>query len=61
MGQFFGSNPAARPPQGPRLGSWRRELPATWQEAFGLSPPESTKEANDARRTTPDREDDSEE
>ena len=58
MSQFFHTNPAAQPPQGPKLGPWRRELAATWQEALGLAAPESTEEAGDARRKAPDREDD---
>ena len=58
MDQFFDTNPVTRPPQGPKLGPWRRELAATWQEALGLSAPASTEEADHPRRTTPDREDD---
>jgi hypothetical protein len=57
MSQFLDSNPAARPPQGPKRGPWRRELAATWQEALGLSAPESTEEADDTRRRAPDRKD----
>ena len=37
MSQFFHSNPAARPPSGPKDGPWRRGLPRTWQAAFDLS------------------------
>jgi hypothetical protein len=42
MSQFFDSNPAARPPQGPKRGPWRRGLPRTWQAALDLpgAPPE---------------------
>ena len=34
VSQFFGSNPAARSPQGPKRGPWRRGVPRTWQEAI---------------------------
>jgi hypothetical protein len=34
--QFFGSNPATRPAQGPKGGLWSRELPRSWQEALSL-------------------------
>lgn len=34
MSQFFGSNPAARSPEGPKRGPWRRGVPRTWQEAI---------------------------
>jgi hypothetical protein len=36
MSQFFYSNPAARPPQGPKRAPWRRDLPRTWQAALDL-------------------------
>jgi len=47
VSQFFSSNPAARPSQGPKRGPWRRDLPRTWQEAFGeraLAPDEGPRE-----------------
>ena len=34
MSQFFGSNPAARSPEGPKRGPWQRDVPRTWQEAI---------------------------
>lgn len=36
MGQFFTSNPAARPAQGPKEGRWSRALPKDWRSALGL-------------------------
>jgi hypothetical protein len=41
MSQFFGSNPAARPPQGPKAGRWRRELARDWREALDLQQSEA--------------------
>jgi hypothetical protein len=39
MSQFFGTNPASRPPSGPKEGDWRRELPKDWRSALGLAQP----------------------
>ena len=36
VSQFFGSNPAARSPQGPKRGPWRRGVPRTWRDALDL-------------------------
>ena len=36
MSQFFDSNPADRTPSGPKRGSFRRDLPRTWQAALDL-------------------------
>ena len=36
VSQFFGSNPAARLPQGPKRGPWRRGVPRTWRDALDL-------------------------
>jgi len=38
MSQFFGTNPASRPPSGPKEGGWSRELPKDWRSALGLPP-----------------------
>jgi len=54
MSQFFASNPAGRPAQGPKPGPWRRDVPRTWQEALGLGRSEATPEA--ARRPAPEAE-----
>jgi len=40
MGQFFDTDPVTTPPQGPKRGPWRRELPATWREALDLGAPD---------------------
>ena len=39
-GPWFGQNPLARPPQGPKRDGFVRGVPRTWQEALGLPPPE---------------------
>jgi len=38
-GPWFGQNPLARRPQGPRREGFVRGVPRTWQEALGLPPP----------------------
>jgi hypothetical protein len=45
MSQFFGTNPASRPPSGPKEGDWRRELPKDWRSALGLAQPAPAEEA----------------
>ncbi len=55
MSQFFESNPAARSPQGPKRGPWRRGVPRTWRDALDLpeAPDEQPKATSDEPQPRP--------
>jgi hypothetical protein len=56
MSQFFATNPATRPANGPREGRWERGLPTDWRSALGVTAEVAVPEkaAEDTEETAPE-------